>query len=906
MELDVSDANDQQPESSRQAQERQTIYSQLHRAQSTLAALLHRPQSQSKLHLLDSETVKGLSASSGISRDQLAQVLSRARQAAKSLSQSISRVDSLDSTALQRYATLLKEQSQNISRLESATEPLLQLQTDLKATRHRGLPALLYVGSLSTNSVQQGDLVLHNRDEAVSYNAALSSALESLAKGIGFETFAEAPRIVDSENKDVHTHTLTQGGRTLVFDFELGLTQRSQSPAAYRPTVQLKLSLTTEQSAPHLSPQKVNGSGRHAKLTELIRRDAEAIALVIFACDDSSQVRLRPSEHQDPLEQSLSESRLRQASALWSRLSRNLESLAEVDRMSSAGGEAKDLLSVMHDLHQRVDTALGVPGKISEGAASDSSFQVLEHASRPFTTVVLGGYDRRKNASTAETRHLDSHNGNNSLTFVDLSVEKGDAQADPAPAAKTTSASQPAGGLPNLPQHLTFVAQLHPPLLVPRSLASALGEIFGLTGTEAPQRNAVSLQGQTASLYEDQLAGLFGGSESVVDASGPSTTELRLAKTSGVEALLISSLPLQSLDRFGQALTVLRQCLCVANLVTPLVTQSKQSTIPKSDQKRPTQLKELLRPRSGRNLVDVSLHPAAPQSSICLTSDIVLEETLDIWQLRGKLETDGIGWRVEASLHDELQSTKVRRLDSDAANALAHKLQSGGCLAEIADALMDWAQSELVGPAKKQKTATEDDKVTGRSREAMDVDKEVSPTEPVRAPHQMPKGQAGAPQLEVDTSMEVITKSEPGTAEHSPSAPNTRRNSPVTRSKATPGSPTSASQTSGKSGRRRSSQQSGQQSPTATRSGASDSNTRSNNHAVSSTNASPTAPMRQTRRASAAQGQLAAMMNGGGSSSGNGAEGDGSGAASTSPTSPTMMTRRRSSRGGPTGGSAGS
>lgn len=432
-----------------------------------------------------------------------------------------------DAANVNRYHGLLKERSQHVSQLHTTQNPLDTLQTQLKERHKARLPAKLHVGALAFDTATPAAVVAgkRKRDDkdagdaalleintsqsaATAVLAAFSAVLEDLAKELQLETFSESAASESAQDVlsapgggEVHTHTLTLGGRLLVLDLDLGLVAVSDANhRRIQPSAKVKVSFTTDGGG-------ASGNGKapsthRGKLMACLETDIRGILALVFG----AQVAVRATATQ-----SSDEARIRRARLHYARLRRNLERLAAIDHGSvvsdAADGAAMalDLFRVHGELSRLVEDAARLElQRLRGGAEADLDDETnaqmlvkrghgvpLVHAGDVGLTIVYSAGHRADAAAILETvrgihgdgdaetpsprfykAHIGCVAGTYGLREATTSTPpvRGFSADDDCPAQLPT----PSGAA-----RLTYFARLDPPVLVPRSAASKVGRIVG-------------------------------------------------------------------------------------------------------------------------------------------------------------------------------------------------------------------------------------------------------------------------------------------------------------------------------------------------------------------------------------------------------------------------------------------
>ncbi|CAO1613633.1 unnamed protein product [Parajaminaea phylloscopi] len=806
----MAQGSDEAPESSRQAQQR-SIVAELHRLQAALTPLGSR--NSAHLHFLDDEVasrigpaaeeVGGAGGSPGLQREAFERAVSSLRGAVRAFSKSAVKTHARPG-ALDRYTSLLRERAQNIAHLQSSLEPVSLLGHRCSQRAPPSLPGALCVGALGPSVELDGPT---EHQQATAFLAAVSSAVERLAKGLHLETYAESAAVADSskdQDTPQATHLLTIGGRILVLDIEFGLRGATQGTGQQRlePAVSLKVSLTTESSAASGSPVK----NKHAALANLLKTDVEAVARAIFGLQPAKSAASVPASAGLSAEEWL----MRAATSHWQRLNRNLGRLATIDRFSynagSASKESNEGSAANHDLFASLDHVHQVvAGAASLGEDSTSTLAgvtVAHHVGTPFTTIALES-SRQTVDDLARSGLNDwpcSASGGlgNALSVDPIALEI-DIKAWDWSKVKTSPRYSPKSAdveLP-LPSHshspLSYVARVTPPFDLSRQLSARLARCVGLTTLDGAAQDPHPKREAAMPPTEAEL-------RSSREVAASSTVQVRLvgsASPSDGDECTISTIPFRTMSQLSSVVTVLQQGLWLRRVLAGAGGNVAA---------RPTGLgfEAMMSPdNQSPTVVDVSLDTAAESSEAAddqvvldLTTSLYHPETLEMWTMEARLRRRNNRHDVSARLvyaEDESRSIQIDEQTSAAA-AEAFGEPSPSSVVAVAEALVTWAKksagiAETVAPAVTVAQETQEDAAAA----AMEVD------EPQVEPR-------AALAQDVAIADPVEQQVPPSAAQSATSTPNSRKRRGSARIRDGSGSPTGSD--SRPMTRRRSSQQS--------------------------------------------------------------------------------------------------
>lgn len=630
------------------------------------------------------------------------------------------------SSNLDRYTSLLREQSQHVAQLSSSLDPLEDLSRLIGEADSRGLPSALHVGPLRPSRIAAGKrkcddspttLQPASVDEAAAMMAALSSSIDTLAKALGLETFAEAHPIdtvkADSDEYELHTHTLTQGGRILVIDLDLGASKRQ---GMVLPLVKVRVSFAIDNSTAasnsmaNSPPPKLSESGshasklsasdssnslhiKHAKLANALRQDLEDIAQLLFGLSQDG-------EGQTDGDMSTEERRMRQAVAAWQKLRKGLAALARIDQLSSSsasngGKEPVNLFTYIRQLGEAVCHAASKQEDLPCGPIS-----VTEAA--PLTRILFS-------SQASKMPRL----------ALDLSID----EYDRSEGGEQLQRDEQLGTLPS--SQLSFVARLEPPLVLPRRLAARLGNIVGLAPTSTASLNSrrddqdiTALLGSSngatkdPSSYDSLLCQQPG--PSLPPSQSVSSQQVTLRPSlfhAGSPAILVSYFPFSTLRQLWEAVGVLQQGCALARLLRPVVMRCVDQEAAAAQTKQANQttaevtLDSLLRPPSGPTVMDLTLDDArhAASTGINLSShlfDSKLGQMLHLsatirynvrkneWKIQARVARDSfmLGGRGQGFVAKEMHEQRAADISA--------KLASSGDLTDACEDIVRWAKGE--------------------------------------------------------------------------------------------------------------------------------------------------------------------------------------------------------------------
>ncbi|SJX65080.1 uncharacterized protein SRS1_15906 [Sporisorium reilianum f. sp. reilianum] len=538
-----------------------SLFDPLHDARHSLGG---QSEVTAQLHPLSSSLQSLYSASSAdgrLSRDQYRQLIAQIRHsvsqfaattpALKSQQAQQAQGDANTANQLRRYISLLTETSTHTAALAHSIAPI-------KAAEHDAKSAASQPPSLSASfpsQLQAGVFRLGTSDQPTSSWAsaldtlgALCETLESTAKALGLETFAEpsadatqAPST--SVSSSTLTHTLTLGAKILVIDVELHIV-KDASPQDFRPKTKLKLSYATDSADSH--------QARDPRLGAVLERDVQLIADKLFGKSSSLQ--------QD-------RAIVAQALANWTS---NLHELLVLDDLEAKASEAGAGASRPMDLFAAMQELSAAAVRIADAEASSSASEaaLLDrghglhklHDTRPFLQSTFArdptskqDYTLSIGVQALDLPVADAPTADAAKPSFPLSQAAQDLLPSTAGPAQTLgSVASPADSSKRIPLHV--VVRLSPPVVVTRPTAAKLASICNLKQITPHNTNiaAPSVAPTGATWFEDVLASSWSRRPNLAseDAQRPARCTFTLAqsvesvRSTESQGLVIDSLPL--------------------------------------------------------------------------------------------------------------------------------------------------------------------------------------------------------------------------------------------------------------------------------------------------------------------------------------------------------------------------
>lgn len=698
-----------------------TVYDEVHRLHRSLSNL-QTASNPSSLHPLDDDvarrtgyTSNGSSSKEALSRQDFTNSVSSLRSTLDLFRRQKQRLASQPelgsgpSTAstsaapsaedVKKMVFSLREKSQHLAQLQSTRDPLQMLLKEIAAkTKRPPLSDRLLTGGLASSSSSSNGKRRREDDSyicgsaiwAVELLGALSLSLEDLAKSLGLETFAEAVAgaAEAASGGSIHTHTLTQGGRLLVLDLELGFEPSKKSAGPLEPFVRLKVSLASE--ATSTQPRSL---GTRSQLADLLKADVEALAKLLFGLGPTSR-QGDPSE----LVMSTAERRLRLATSHFNRLKANLTTLVELDRLSSLESSPVDLFTAIDELSSAVreiaqaqSKALNEAGISQAGTSRKGHGIPLMHAGRPGVRLVYHSDGRSSTEIEADVQRssLDTDKLQ-PTTLRSVSIAPGPWTGRNRPSIELPQSDMI---LPELLQKqlvlqdhdgLAYLTHLSPPQLLPRFLAARLASIVGLDGlaglsTLQDARDQSSGNDYTALLLRDIAV----DSSIFRFADKPSSYPED-------QGLAISFFPFKTLLQLYAATEILREASVIAHLVS-LCGTAPASTLT----------------RGPLPNFDVSIRTGVEGNAILFAVRLIVDSAMHSadWVLQIALSRAPSGslssYSVQVQLVDELGSlldpdtpAATKTIDTSTAKRLATLLEGDDLTSTLGEAV-HWARKTV-------------------------------------------------------------------------------------------------------------------------------------------------------------------------------------------------------------------
>ncbi|PWN21615.1 hypothetical protein BCV69DRAFT_282334 [Microstroma glucosiphilum] len=780
-------------------QHRPSIYSQLLQLRRTFGELrdVARPET---LHLLDHRTVQALAPAPGLSsstpfgtaslsRSDFADKVEGVRQAAHAWRKkavdlrNANLVDPSSSYTFDRYISLNKEKAQNVAQLESNLQPLWEFEKRLGGGRigedalygasTRPLPAVLHAGALASSestsviglkrkrqaaSPSTSPAPSRSRGEAVKVLGCLAAALEELARALGLETFAEA--FADStaaddpkETSSLHTHTLTQGGKLIVLDVELGLEASiGNSEATFQPTTRVKLSFTNRTNVSYTSPLKEGEEAVYGntRIAELLRRDVEMLARLLFG------LAIDGEEVVGTMETSLEEASLLLARSHFNRYRTNLLRLLRLDRLSSVKTSEQgdqqgpaailpcDTFAALHQVAKSLEDASSSEcrGNVSLSEEPRDAARV-GHGMPLLHTGLVGFcivYDI-KGGSSASMTHLAERRGlvpidgqpcDSELFLLDVAIESQSLSLSAGTTDLGNSFVPKAlfASIPEVGSDIGFVAKLSPSVLLPRRLVTRVANIVGLPTSETSSLHSTDpvAQGENRSSDYGSILGLGSSRKSKKIAGVRVRYQSKRTKSTAEDnALLVSSIPFQTLQQLYLVIEVLQEASAVQRLMQGLI---PTVDAPEKDSARLGSIsRSLTVERAAATVFDVNLTDVTtarsnatasasevPRFAVCLSARISDPGTGRFFGLSCYIHRDAgckDGYGVSGGLTDTLAlmggaapradgagAGQRGRIDfpKDLKSAVGAALAQEADLRRAAELLLQWAWETIDGP----------------------------------------------------------------------------------------------------------------------------------------------------------------------------------------------------------------
>ncbi|PWN92437.1 hypothetical protein FA10DRAFT_266199 [Acaromyces ingoldii] len=451
-----------------------------------------------------------------------------------------------------RFSSLLREQASHLSTIDSLTDFVVNgghyggpsgkgkaKEQSLCASGF--LPQSLAVCALDPTWLfgrfKDETVVWPNTSQESSGRAlqALVETVQELAKDSGLEAFAEDHRpakssppssnsLSSSSSESLgHLYTLTLAASIFVIDVDFGI-QKVSDEHVWRPKLRVRISYATD-SSNGAGPSHSQGGGAPRKRDEglcaFVHHDVEALGRLLFGLERGDNI-----VGGDPTSKAI---------AHFQRLRKTIGTLCHLDNLSSrrhaanedGANQVPDLFAAMDDLTK----ALGIDSE--DSTSSLKGLIPLCHAGSPYSTLVYHTMppilERSEIERQIESASLGQEGKNERSTYsVRFSVAPCQFPLNGSDGGKTKIAElgsvtqgteaeetnkESSPGAP-----LRFLAQLDPPVIVPRQKARKIAERIGLVSdggvndqspAEAALASALFSAGSTSAVTTQAPSAMF-------------------------------------------------------------------------------------------------------------------------------------------------------------------------------------------------------------------------------------------------------------------------------------------------------------------------------------------------------------------------------------------------------------
>ncbi|TKY88579.1 hypothetical protein EX895_002568 [Sporisorium graminicola] len=741
-----------------------SLFDPLHDARHSLG---EQSEVTAQLHPLNSTLQSLYTASSTagrLSRDQYRQLIAQIRHsvsqfaattpALKLQQQAAQAQDTNTANQLRRYISLLTETSTHTAALAHSIAPIKSAEHDVNSAAAQPplvsapFPPQLQVGVFRAGLVRAGssDKPVSSWQSALEALGALCETLESTAKRLGLETFAEpsseaTEQPTNSASSSSLTHTLTLGAKILVIDIELHIVKNDASQE-FRPKTKLKLSYATDSAN--------SQQARDSNLGAVLERDVQLMADQLFGTATSS----RAQQGREIVARAL---------AVWTS---NLNELLVLDdleaRASEAGGGASrptDLFAAMQELSAAV-----VRIADAEASSHTSEAALLNHGhglhklheTRPFlqSTFARDPTSEQDYTLSIGVQAIDlpvadapaPYAAKPSFPLSQAAADLLASSADLRSALSLGSVPSASDSKKRVPLHV--VLRLSPPVVVTRPTAAKLASICNLKQITPHNSNtgALGVAPKGATWFEDVLASSWSQRPNLAsdDARRPARCTFTLAqsvesvRSPESQGLVIDSLPLLSgwtsstdatyesnmpssgasiLARLFAAIEVLRDEIKVTELMHSAIALGESKEAKEDDLSLDDILASASEETSDRIAVTLAfrtpisgaLDEAQQNLSLQLAFRVLADSGATVVfdaSISPSQRTAEVGWLLTAVAKSEAPgetASKDVRLDSSSSEAqsIVAKLVDLESLQDVVINLVCWAEKQLDVRLKK-------------------------------------------------------------------------------------------------------------------------------------------------------------------------------------------------------------